>query len=102
MSSNKTALERFEVRDQFWYYELWRGFKMPFTKSHYETIARVLHGVQPVQENDERSTFEDQHAQWERTCLAFLNHFRQDNPAFDADRFLAACKGEKNTRSKRK
>jgi hypothetical protein len=68
-----------------------------FTRRNYMLVAQVLHstmppaGVQTV----------DFHDQWERTCLAFLNHFRADNPAFDGDRFLAACKGEKHGTKRR-
>lgn len=59
-----------------------------FNKRQYETIAKVLRSVKPLHTTDAPYT------QWERMCLAFLNHFRQDNPAFDSDRFLKACKGE--------
>jgi hypothetical protein len=57
-----------------------------FGKRHYEVVARVLYSSRPISAGDE--------SQWERTCLAFTNHFKTDNPKFDSERFLAACKGE--------
>lgn len=62
-----------------------------FTKRSYGIVAEVLRSVKPIQDEE---NYEIAMAQWEQTCLAFLNHFRQDNPAYDAQRFLKACKGE--------
>jgi hypothetical protein len=56
-----------------------------FKKQHYEVVAQVLKSVKPEQY--------EMHEQWENTCLAFLNQFKADNPAFDRDRFLKACQG---------
>lgn len=58
-----------------------------FKKQHYEFVAKVMSSVRPYDTEREE-------AQWERTCLAFLNQFQSDNPQFDRARFLKACKGE--------
>jgi hypothetical protein len=65
-----------------------------FNKRHYELVAKVLRGTKPQYDFDD-DKLNAQMDQWERTCLALLNHFRADNPQFQADKFLAACKGEK-------
>lgn len=64
-----------------------------FKKGHYEFVAKVLSSVQPI-DDGERGLYLDQRAQWENTCLAFLNQFKSDNPQFDRERFLKACKGD--------
>lgn len=73
-----------------------RSYTMAFNKKHYEAIAEVLHSTMPGFNAAAGLTppVSDKMVQWEGTCLAFLNHFRNDNPAFEADRFLRACKGE--------
>lgn len=68
--------------------------KPAFSHRHYETIAGIMYMSKPVQDTDVYA-FNFQMAQWENTCLAFLNHFRKDNPGFKAELFLAACRGEK-------
>lgn len=74
---------------------------MPLRKSQYELIANVLKGTKPVEPVDDPlyktggGTYIDYTHDmklWENTCLAFINHFRHDNPRFDGDRFLKACR----------
>lgn len=60
-----------------------------FTKQNYEAVARVLRGCRPPHEPPADGMV---YAQWERTCLAFINMFQQDNPSFSRERFLKACK----------
>lgn len=61
-----------------------------FTKGNYVLIAKVLNGTKPTALTHALA-YGDAMAQWERTCLAFLNQFKQDNPNFDGARFLLAC-----------
>lgn len=63
-----------------------------FTKQNYVMLAKLLHSVKPSQltPGDVCEGLMDE--QWERTCLALINHFKADNPAFDSERFLKACK----------
>jgi hypothetical protein len=56
-----------------------------FTKQNYIMVAKVLSGTRPEPGSPA-------HDQWERDCIAFLNHFRHDNPAFDTERFIQACR----------
>lgn len=66
---------------------------MPYaTKMHFQLVADVMKATKPTNDG-EVGLFKDQTAQWERTCLAFLNQFRSVNPSFDGDRFLKACTG---------
>jgi hypothetical protein len=75
---------------------------MNFKKAHYEKIAEVMHSTMPTGNAANYSAGDGAVDQWEGTCLAFLNHFRADNNAFDADRFLAACRGEKHGKARGK
>lgn len=52
-----------------------------FTRKHYVEIARILHGVR---DRNER----------QRLAEEFAHMFRQDNPAFDVERFSSAVYGE--------
>lgn len=63
-----------------------------FTKGNYGLVAAIMRSVKPPMVGSANDVI--RMMQWEQTCLAFLNHFKQDNPAFDRDRFLDACKGE--------
>ena len=71
-----------------------------FKKQHYETVVQVLRSTMPGFGFAEAAD-NPKMAQWERDCLAFMNHFRQDNPQFDGERFLLACKGEKHGNRRR-
>ncbi len=68
------------------------GFPLPpanpkFTKRHYETIAQALMRSKPAMNEPVKRE------QWEETCLVFLNILQRDNPKFDRETFLHACKG---------
>jgi len=56
-----------------------------FTRKHYVEIARILNGVQDRRER-------------QRLADEFARLFRQDNPAFDVERFSSAVYGEGGVR----
>lgn len=71
-----------------------------FQKRHYLLITEILRSVSPCKTWDDgiNTDYDDGAvAAWERTCLAFLNHFKCDNPQFKGDKFLAACKPKGDT-----
>ncbi len=61
-----------------------------FAAAHYREIANILHSSMPAWDNT--PVVFNKYAQWEDTCLSFLNRFRHDNPRFDSERFQAACR----------
>lgn len=64
-----------------------------FSQRHNIRVAQILNSVQPTKLTHALA-HGDAMAQWERTCLAFINRFRQDNSKFSSDTFLKACKGD--------
>lgn len=59
-----------------------------FAHQHYKAIAETLMANAPL------CTDGDSFKQWEILCLALGNMFQRDNPAFNRDRFIAACNGD--------
>ena len=68
------------------------------TKQNYEAAARIVRQILPTSMayTHPLSPKEERAAQLEAkaVCTAFVLLFRDDNPAFDQERFMKACKVE--------
>lgn len=63
-----------------------------FTKQHYKAIAEIIKGNKPAHT-------ENSFCMGRKTALEFIAddlaaYFASDNPLFDREKFLAACRNE--------
>lgn len=66
-----------------------------------EMIALTMMGTMPHPTEPRYAVGHAAYAQWEKTCLAFINRLKDDNPGFSPDLFLAACRGKLTTEPKK-
>lgn len=65
--------------------------KPTMAKRHFELLADVMRQTKPPCLGMTGPELEQAEAQWERTLAELTRALRTTNPAFNRDRFLAAC-----------
>ena len=68
------------------------------TRKDYILIAKAMNRARPqsaAKDDKDRSEKEEAEVlQWVWDCLELADALQEENPRFDRDRFIAACKGD--------